>query len=737
MMLATLFCAAVGVAQPAPVPQTAKPLPASGSPPRAEQAPAVASVPEASPDGIPLVGPDAGAVHVPSSPGAWGGVRTGNEPTLSDRVAEYRLEAVLDPASHTVEGKERLTWRNRSAIPVRSLYFHLYLNAFEGKGSTFYVEMARYGGFRTGIRARKGEWGYLELRSVRQAGKPLAWRFVHPDGGPETDHTVVRVDLAEPAAPGGSAVVDIEFHDKLPRVVARTGYFGSYHLVGQWFPKVGVLELPGERGATTPRWNCHELHLNSEFYADFGSYEVSITAPKEYVVGAVGEEQGAPVATPEGLRHRFVQGDVHDFAFAAWDQFRTLDATYQPQGGERVAVKVLYPKEFESAARITLDATLESLRYFSETLGPYPYRTSTAVVPPFNAAESAGMEYETFFTSWGVSSDPALAEVRFVIVHEFGHGYFMGILASNEAEEPLLDEGLNEFWDTRLVATTPLLLRIPALSRLGFPTFPLDFWDYERGGNPRFPPDPIAGNAWHRYSESSYGLVYSRTALAFHDLGSQIGDDVLARAMREYYRRWRFRHPSTADLRAAFEDVSGRKELVDRWFDEQVYGAEAIDDRIVSVESAEILPQPGTVLRDGKPVELDQEAIDKEIRARREAFAKEHPKTRPEDPGPFPFRSVVVARRYGAHVPQTLEVRFDDGSTRRMGWDAADRWQRWVFEKPVRVTSARLDPDRAFLLDVNKLDDDHTREAHRLPGMRWTLEAAAWTQAFLALLESL
>ena len=737
MMLAILFCASLGAAQPAP--RTAKPASPSAAPAGPGTEPAPPSAPEVSADGIAVAGADAGASRIPSAPDAWGGVRSGSEPTLSDRVANYQLEAVLDPRKHTVTGKERLTWRNRSTVPVRSLYIHLYLNAFEGRGSTFYVEMARYGAFRTGLTPKKGEWGYIELGAVTQSGKPLSWKFVHPDGGPATDRTVARVDLADPVSPGGSTVIDIEFHDQLPRVIARTGYFGSYHLVAQWFPKIGVLELPGERGATAPRWNCHELHLNSEFYADFGSYDVSITAPKEFVIGAVGEEQGAPVETPEGTRHRFVQGDVHDFAFAAWDQFQTLTGTYQGPGSPKVAVKVLYPKEFAKAARITLDATVESIRYFSDTLGPYPYETSTAIVPPFNASESAGMEYETFFTSYAAKDDPLLnGFVRFVNVHEFGHGYFMGIIASNEFEEPFLDEGLNEWWDTRLMARVPIPLRVPALSRLGFPTFPLDAYDYERlGGMSRYPVDPIAGNAWHRYSEASYGMVYERTVLSFHDLGSLVGDEVLASAMREYYRRWRFRHPGTADLHAVLAEATGKKEIVDRWFEEQVYSASSIDDRLESVESAEILPQPGVVLREGKPVEIDQDAVDKEIREKREGFRKEHPKARPDEPGPFPFRSAVVARRYGAIVPQTVEVRFDDGTSERVAWEATGRWERWVFEKPVRAASAQIDPDRGFLLDVNKMDDGRTRETHSLTSARWTLEATAWTQALFALLESL
>jgi hypothetical protein len=696
-----------------------------------------AALAPASLDGIPLADASAGAVRVPSAPTAWGGPRSGHEATLSQRVADYRLEAVLDPIRHTVAGKEQLTWRNRSDVVIHSLYFHLYLNAFEGPGSTFMTEKEQYGAFRTGVEVKKGEWGYIELRKIQQGGADLEWSFVHPDGGPETDHTVVRVDLAQPIAPHGTGVVELDFFDQLPRVVARSGYFGTFHLVAQWFPKVGVLELPGERGAVAPRWNCHEYHLFSEFYADFGSYDATVVAPPNTVIGAVGEEQGAPQPALGGLAHRFLQDDVHDFAFAADANFRELRSTYEGEGSPRVAVRVLYPAEYERAARVTLDATVESLGYFSRTLGPYPYRTSTAVVPPFNALEAGGMEYETFFTSVGFNEEPLLEFTRFVAVHEFGHGYFMGILASNEFEEPFLDEGLNELWDARLMARKPLPVRFPAMMRLGVPEWPLDWWDYLRvSGTKRYPADPIAGNSWNRYSSSSYALVYSRTALVFHDLGELLGDDVLLRAMRAYYQRWKFRHPSTADLRASFEEESGRRELLDAWFDAQVYAAQPMDDRIEELESTEVVPQPGTVVRNGQRVELDQRAIDGEVRKQREEWRKQHPGSR-DGAGPFPWRTVLKARRYAAQVPQTVVVSFEDGSTETVSWLPGEGWHRWVFEKPVRAVSAQLDPDRRYLLDLDKLDDGHTRKGRALPANRWTLEAGAWLSALVAFLESM
>jgi hypothetical protein len=677
-----------------------------------------------------VAGASAGAVRVPSSESAWGGVRGAEGPL---RLADYDLEATLDPGRHTVEGIERLTWRNRSARPVGELYVHLYLNAFEGPGSTFNTERVRFGGFRSDVPTRKGEWGFIELKSVTQGGKPVPWSYVHPDGGPETDRTVARFDLPDPVPPGGTAIVEIAFHDQLPRVVARTGWFGTYHLVAQWFPKVGVLELPGERGATEPRWNCHEMHLYSEFYADFGSYRAAITIPDGYVFGSVGTETAPPQRTPGGVIHRVAQDDVHDFAFTAWDGY----APPLLGEGNGVRVKVLHPPEYAQAGRIALQATIDSLAYFSRTLGPYPYRQVTVVVPPYNAVESGGMEYETFFTTVGALGPPFLQAVRFVTVHEFGHGYFMGLLASNEFEEPFLDEGLDELWSARMLEGERVRFSAPGLlGALGLRTPDLRYFDLERGGTRRFQADPIAGNSWDRWSTGSYGLVYSRTALVFHDLEQRLGGETLSRAFAEYYRRWRFRHPSTADLEAALAEAGG--ETVRAWFRDQVYGRAPIDDRVVSIETKELVPEPGTFLEpDGTRLELDEPQAEEKERRMRKEFRAAHPEARESDPGPFPWRSTVEARRYAAHVPQTVEVRFDGGELRTLQWPAEERWHRWTFEGPERVVSAQLDPEGKVLLDLDKLDDGRTRQSQSAAPVRWTLEFKAWAELLLSMLGAL
>jgi hypothetical protein len=695
----------------------------------------------AAPDGIALAAPDAAAVRVPSSPDAWGGPRTGLEPTLSDRVVHYDIAATLDPVRHTVTGRERLTWRNRSRVAVKSVYLHLYMNAFESAGSTYFTERReRDGTFRSGVDI-KDAWGHMLLRRVAQGAAAVPWTFVHPDNGPPTDHTVVRLDLPQAVAAGSTTTLAIDFLTQLPRVVARTGYFDTFHLVAQWFPKIGVLELPGERGATAPRWNVHEFHLNSEFYADFGSYDVRLTVPRDYTVGATGELQGVPIENAGMRTWRFAQGDVHDFAWTADRRTaRPLVETWTGPGSPRVTVTVLYPPEFAASAAPAMKAAKAALTYFSDTLGAYPYKTLTVVIPPYNAEQAGGMEYPTFFTAEAYAAvEPRTASqyaLAFVTIHEFGHGYFYGLLASNEFEEPMLDEGLNEYWDNRMMRDQGQLAYVatPLMRRLGFaPGYPV--FDAERTATPRSDPaDPPGQNTWHRLQD--IGPVYTRTATLMRDLEARIGKAPMERAFREYYRRWKFRHPSVADLRETLAEATGQRAVIEDTFARQVYAVARIDDRIGEFTSSEQLPLPGTRQVNGTWVADRQADVDKRIEAARAGWRKTHPHA-PDGTGPYPYRTEVVVRRHGAPVPQTLVVKFADGSLETARWDADERWHKFVWTKPARAVSAELDPQRLHYLDTSKLDDSRALEPDASASRRWGLEFAAVAAYLFSLIATL
>ena len=518
-------------------------------------------------------------------------------------------------------------------------------------------------------------------------------------------------------------------------MVERTGWWGKFHLVAQWFPKIAVLELPGERGAKQVRWNAHEFHYHSEFYADYGNYDVKLTVPKGYTVGAVGHEVDKPVAKGDKVTYHFQQTDVEDFAWVAGPGYKTMHTTWTGPGSPQVKVRVIYPPEYKVVAEPTMKATTDALTYFSNTLGPYPYKTVTAVIPPYNATEAGGMEYPTFFTAEHseeyTKGTTSQFEIDFVTIHEFGHGYFMGILGSNEFEEPMLDEGMNEYWDQRMLsdrkqdiyAATPLLKKLGIQPALG--PFAMERASGVLGIN--FPADSLDANSWDRMSNASYGSVYARTASTMRTLENLVGHEAMGKAMKLYYQRWKFRHPSAADLRDALAEGTGRPELVKQIFDSQVYGTRRVDASVVALTTEEQMPMAGTEVKNGKRVTVTEKDVDKQAKDARAAWKKAHKDAK--HGGPYPWLSTITVRRTGAPIPRTLKVTFADGSTQTVQWDDFSRWKRFSFVKPTKAVSAELDPDRNLYLDANKLNDSYSVKKDGSASRRWSADAQALLQS--------
>jgi hypothetical protein len=275
---------------------------------------------------------------------------------------------------------------------------------------------------------------------------------------------------------------------------------------------------------------------------------------------------------------------------------------------------------------------------------------------------------------------------------------------------------------------TPLLRRLGVAP--GYPTF-----DAERTATPRNDPADAPGeNSWHRLQD--IGPVYTRTAILMRDLEERIGRAPMERAFKEYYRRWKFRHPSIADLRETLAEVTGRRAVIEDAFARQVYTVSRVDDRVGEITSTELLPLAGTHRKGDTWIEDKQADVDKQIDATRKRWHKAHPHA-PEGTGPYPYRTEVIVRRHGAPVPQTLAVKFADGSTETARWDADERWHRFVWTKSARAVSAELDPQRLHYLDVNKLDDGRTLEPDASASRRWGLEFAAVAEYLLSLIATL
>ena len=276
-------------------------------------------------------------------------------PQKSDQVVQYHIKAALDPAKHQVTGTETITWKNPSPVDaVSELQFHLYLNAFKNTTSTF---MKESGGRLRGDEMGKDSWGWVDITSMKTASgadlKP-GLVFIQPDDGNREDQTVAKVSLPEAVPPGGSVTLEIAFTSKLPQVFARTGYKDDFYLVGQWFPKLGVYEPAGMRGREASGWNCHQFHASSEFYADYGSYTVEITAPGSYVVGATGVRTGERANGNGTTTYTYEQADVHDFAWTADPDYVIVKATFS-------ATKDVTPAEYERIAKL-LGRSLEEVK---------------------------------------------------------------------------------------------------------------------------------------------------------------------------------------------------------------------------------------------------------------------------------------------------------------------------------------------------------------------------------------
>lgn len=681
-------------------------------------------------DPIPLVGGDAHAVSLPSADGAWGGQRRNSVSSAkqaAETVVNYRIAARLDPQTHRIEGEQTLRWRNRSDLAVEVVYFHAYLNAFSDQHSTFMTEAEHFG---EAIQLLPNERGYLCLRQISQIvptdtteasllsspcvdGPNDNLRYVQSDGGPKTDRTVFALKLAHPVPAGQSTELKMRFVSQLPKAIARSGYVQGLHAVAQWFPKIAVLELAGERGASETRWNAHEYHYLSEFYADFGLFDVSITLPKTMRIAATGAPHSQRELAGGLIEHRFVQADIHDFAFIADARFGApLELQWVSKSAHVVAIKVFFTADYGKHAPIVLTALKASLEHAQDHLAEYPYATLSAVIPPFNAVAIEGMEYPSLFTV--TSPEEVLANsyeadaLSFVTVHEFFHNYFQGILASNEFEEPWLDEGVNEYWNLQFLEEQgPRALMPGALKRLGMdwrvPQFDLSRATLSRSS----PIDAIGANAWQRLSVSDYYDVYPRGALLLRDLQSRWGSKRLRRAMQHYLQTWQFRHPSTADFREAL--IAGAS-LCDMDCDQTPFdaGAEATYARLVF---AELVYKPGVI--DDQLVRIESTC----------GLS-------------VPVQTSVQIKRNGVQLPQRLQLQLEDGSDQSVTVHPQEKkLQQIQFSSTQCPSGARLDPENRYRLDHSGLDNTVSVHANGLASRRWSAEVlSALTMLYSALL---
>jgi hypothetical protein len=606
---------------------------------------------------------------------AWGQVSAVYSPNgkpLSQRVTAYWIDASVNTEAKSLDATETLEYRNPSNQPVSTIPFHLYLNAFRPQ-STFSRESHQNG---TDISYGKGEQGSIDIKSVSAEGYgdlSGSMRFTAPDDGNQDDHTVMVITLPKPLAPGEAVRFQLAFHDKFPLSIARNGYKRDFIMGAQWFPKVGVL-WHGE-------WNCHQYHANTEFFADFGTYNVNLTLPQRYIVGASGI-QTAEQSNSDGTRTLSFRGeDIHDFAWAASPHFQIADDTFTNSLGPVKLHALILTSHADQRERY-LSVLKQSMQKFDEWYGPYPYKQIT-LIDPEPGSEMAGMEYPTLITggtNWLLPSW-LYFPMDVTVAHEFGHQYWYGMVASNEFEEPWLDEGINSYSESKVMGS----LFGENTSAVNARTLYASDAEFERMFYLLHPDqDPIVRLGWKFATYASYGsIVYGKTATSLLTLEAVVGEATLRQALRVYFMRYRFQHPTGTDFLNTVEEVSGRTDL-------EHYLTQAFD---------------GTDLLD---YSIDSLTSDPSEWWKKDSAG-----------GPY-HTSVVVGRKGGFLFPVKLEVGFADGSKEQARWDGNDRWARFSWDKRSRAVYAQLDPDGNVLLDANSFNNSYTLQRDRTARLKLT-----------------
>jgi hypothetical protein len=612
-----------------------------------------------------------------------------NAAALSPRNANYKIVAHLEPRTRTITASEVITWRNITHVSTSELRFHLYWNAWADTKSTLMRERARSAPDHTPA----ADFAQLSVDSIRLADAgpddpsgdlTPSRRFIAPDDGNADDRTVMVVPLPRPVAPGESTSVVVKWSARVPRPFDRTGAIGKYFFIAQWFPKLGVLEDSG--------WNCHQFHSQTEFFSDYGVYDVEISVPSGWVVGATGVEAGR--SDSGGVTtHRYVQEDVHDFAWTTSPHFVVRTARFEEPGLPAVDMRLLMQPEHTGQEERHFAAARSALRRYGSWFGPYPFGHLTIVDPAWQS-DTGGMEYPTLITAgtqWLISRQVTYSTPEEVVTHEAGHQFWYGIVGNNEFEHAWMDEGINTFATGRAMAVDypPAVLDryyfggfIPWTFRdvrLARETDYNRLWDFRVGATE----DTMSGLSYRQRPRTVRFFAYDKPAVWLNTMERWLGWPIVQQALSATFRDGAFNHPSPELLLDHLQRASGRD--LSRFFD-QTYRGSAVFDYAVT--------------------ELSSESHE----------------------GHFETRAVI--RRLGDGVfPVDVLVTFENGDTITEPWAGEERWRELVYTRRTRARSVVVDPQRQLLLDVNFTNNSRTLAPRSSQAARkWTLKWIVWLQ---------
>lgn len=487
----------------------------------------------------------------------------------------YEIHVELNDVKHELSASEKIEYTNNSTDTLTEIYFHLWPNGYKDDETALAKQLYNEADFAM-LSASPKKRGFIDSLDFYVNDAKAEWSY-------DADHSdICKVKLNEPLRPGGKITITIPFHIKIPAAsISRMGHRGQAYYITQWYPKPAVYDRYG--------WHAIPYLSQGEFYSEFGAFDVYITLPQNYVLGATGdlkdeeelkwldekvketeaitvfpEDMTFPPSAKEMKTLHYQQDCVHDFAWFADKRFHVMKGRVElPESKRSVTSWILFTNNqtewWKKALEYVNDATL----YGSKWVGEYPFNNVTAVDGAMPG--TGGMEYPTITLIGEVIGEDNL---EMTIAHEVGHNWFYGMLGSNEREHPWMDEGLTNFFEMRYGYTKysagvekeedPLLQRGGAVNLFGISKITnkeMQMMEYLRGA--RRNTDQSPDTAAQYISSSNYsGDVYSKTSVCLDYLKAWLGDSLFDACMHDYFNQWKFRHPYPEDVKAVFEATS-------------------------------------------------------------------------------------------------------------------------------------------------------------------------------------
>ena len=639
---------------------------------------------------------------------------------------DYVINAAIDDSTDIIDGEMTLTYYNNSPNELNEVYFHLYQEAFQPGSYAHKLYEANKNRVEFGEYEAAG-FG-TEVNSISVVS--INGFAVEQQVLTEQDNTILKVILSEPIRPNGSMTFNIDFDTYFDKGGARRRMkmyeeFGNKHYNGvHWYPRISVYDR--KFGWTT------DQHLGKEFYGDFGSFDVRLTFPDHYIVGATGTLVNPEDAMPSSLRQKLdisnfadkawgsepsviieptpgskktwhiKAANVHDFSFTADPSYRIGEDVAEVDG-RLVLCQALVQEQHAAGWQNAASYTTKIIETFSEDFGSY-------IWPKIIVADARdGMEYPMLTLDGGF--DPYY---RDLLIHEVGHMWFFGMLGNNETYRAMLDEGFTQFitnWGYQKIDGGTKVEYSPDSKYKAKHKKPTDtrlsenYYGYYR--------DAVRNNdpALNTHSDhfgsalghgGGYGHVYYKTAVMLHNLEYVLGDELFIKAMQNYVAQWKIAHPYPEDFRNSIIQYTGvdLNWFFDQWLETNKY----IDYSISSVKKGDISPAA-----EAANIPLQPYNIEIERKGTMQMPLDFIVTTKDGDTLSYYIPNTWFEKSTGEDIPENARVNSmalsrTETLPRWIGWDMMGQKYTATVYLPGKIDDVIIDPSQR-LADVNMLDN--------------------------------